>query len=93
MYRVTAAGRGRLQTFSSRGLLAARVPPGATALHVTHGLTPAGRLGAVVTLLALLVLITAVVLRRRREAPMVEAGVTVPADTGSSPAPVARAHL
>ena len=62
-------------------------------MHVTHGLTPAGRLGAVVTLLALLVLITAVVLRRRREAPMVEAGVTVGADTGSSPAPVARAHL
>src|SRR5205085_1907328 len=48
VYRVTAAGRGRLQTFSSRGLLAARVPSGATALHVTHGLTPAGRLGVAV---------------------------------------------
>jgi hypothetical protein len=93
VYRVTAAGRGRLQTFSSRGLLAARVPAGSSALHVSHGLTLAGRLGAVVTLLALLLLTTAVVLRRRREAPMVEAGVTVPADTGSSPAPVARAHL
>ena len=92
VYRVTAPGRGHLPTFSARGLLAARVPAGTTALHVSHGLTPAGRFGAVVSVSSLLLLIGAVVVRRRREAPMVEAGVTVPADTGS-PTPVARAHL
>ena len=92
VYRVTAPGRGRLPTFSSRGLLAARVPAGTTALHVSHGLTPAGKLGAVVSLLTVLLLIGAVVLRRRREAPMVEAGEPLPADTGA-PTPVARAQL
>jgi hypothetical protein len=93
VYRVTAPGEGHLDTFDSRGLLAARVPAGLTRVHVSHGLTPAGRWGAVVSVLAALVLAGAVVLRRRREASMVEAGETVPADADSPPTPVARAHL
>ena len=93
VYRVTAPGHGRLRTFASRGLLAVRVPAGATRLHVSHGLTPAGKLGAGVSLLACVLLVVAVVLRRRREAPTLEARVTVPADTVTPPPPVAPAHL
>jgi hypothetical protein len=93
VYRVTAPGEGRLDTFSSRGLLAARVPAAATAVHVSHGLTPAGRLGIVVSLLAALLIAGAVVLRRRREASMVEARHTEPTGAGVPPTPVARVHL
>jgi hypothetical protein len=93
VYRLTARGEGRLDTFASRGLLAARVPAGATAVHVSHGITGAGWLGIAVSLLASVLLAGTVVLRRRREASIVEARDTVPADAGSRPTPVARARL
>ena len=93
VYRVTAGGAGRLDSFPSRGLLAARVPAGTTTVHVSHGVTPAGWLGAAVSVLAALVLAGAVVLRRRREASRAEARDTMPADSEAPSTPVVRAHL
>jgi hypothetical protein len=69
VYRVTAPGRGRLDTFPARGLLAARVPAGTTAVHVSHGLTGAGRLGAAVSALAVLLFVAFSVRRARRSVP------------------------
>jgi hypothetical protein len=50
-------------------------------------------LGAAVSLLSVVVLVGAVVLRRRREAAVADAPVTVPADRVTPPPPVAPAHL
>jgi hypothetical protein len=68
VYRVTAPGRGSLDTFSAEGLLAARVPRGTTEVRVTHGPTAAGRWGLAVTVLTVVVLGGMIVRRRRAEA-------------------------
>jgi hypothetical protein len=66
VYRVTAPGRGRLQTFSADGLLAARAPAGTKSVRVTHGLTAVGWLGLATTSLSAFVLAATTLRRHRR---------------------------
>ena len=66
VYRVTASGAGRVDTFSADGLLAARVPAGTTSVRVTHGVTAVGWLGLATSVVSVFVLAAIMVLRCRR---------------------------
>jgi hypothetical protein len=66
VYRVTASGgAGRVEEFSSGGLLAARVSAGTTTVRVTHGVTAVGWLGLATSLVSACALLVTMVRRRR----------------------------
>ena len=67
-YRVESAGSA-LETFSSNGLLAVRVPDGVSTLSVCQRLTGVYRLGLAASALAVLGTLACAVGLRRRRAP------------------------